>query len=39
MERGITWYDILGVLPGASPDEIQQAYGDKFPVAAPAEVK
>ena len=20
MERGITWYDILGVLPGASPE-------------------
>jgi hypothetical protein len=24
--RGITWYDILDVLPGASADQIQQAY-------------
>ncbi|HYB87232.1 MAG TPA: DnaJ domain-containing protein [Streptosporangiaceae bacterium] len=35
MERGITWYDILGVLPGASPDEIQQAYADKTDLLGP----
>lgn len=35
MERGITWYDILGVLPGASPDEIQQAYDDKAALLRP----
>ncbi|HSS89073.1 MAG TPA: DnaJ domain-containing protein [Streptosporangiaceae bacterium] len=35
MERGITWYDILGVLPGASPDEIQQAYDDKAGLLRP----
>ena len=35
MERGITWYDILGVLPGASPDEIQQAYDGKAALLRP----
>ena len=35
MERGIIWYDILGVLPGASPDEIQQAYDDKAGLLRP----
>ena len=35
MERGITWYDILGVLPGASRDEIQQAYDDKAALLRP----
>ena len=35
MERGITWYDILGVLPGASRDEIQQAYDDKAGLLRP----
>jgi hypothetical protein len=35
VERGITWYDILGVLPGASPDEIQQAYDDKAGLLRP----
>jgi hypothetical protein len=35
VEGGITWYDILGVLPGASPDEIQQAYDDKAGLLAP----
>jgi hypothetical protein len=33
--QGITWYDVLGVLPGASPDEIQQAYDDKAGVLRP----
>ena len=35
MERGITWYDILGVLPGASPDEIRQAYDAKASLLRP----
>jgi len=35
VERGITWYDILGVLPGASRDEIQQAYDDKAALLRP----
>jgi DnaJ domain len=35
VERGITWYDILGVLPGASRDEIQQAYDDKAGLLRP----
>jgi hypothetical protein len=35
VERGITWYDILGVLPGASPDEIQQAYDDNAGLLRP----
>jgi len=29
MGRGITWYDILGVLPGASADTIQREYDAK----------
>jgi hypothetical protein len=35
VERGITWYNILGVLPGASPDEIQQAYDAKAGLLRP----
>jgi len=35
VERGITWYDILGVLPDASPDEIGQAYGAKASLLRP----
>jgi hypothetical protein len=35
VERGITWYDILGVLPGASPGEIQEAYDAKAGVLRP----
>jgi hypothetical protein len=35
VERSITWYDILGVLPGASPGEIRQAYGDKASLLRP----
>jgi hypothetical protein len=35
VERGITWYDILGVLPGASPGEIQEAYDAKASLLRP----
>ncbi|HEY6275569.1 MAG TPA: J domain-containing protein [Streptosporangiaceae bacterium] len=35
MADGITWYDILGVLPGASAWEIQQAYEDKAGLLRP----
>jgi curved DNA-binding protein CbpA len=33
--RGITWYDILGVLPDASADTIQQAYEAKASLLRP----
>jgi hypothetical protein len=33
--QGITWYGILGVLPGASPGEIQEAYDAKAGVLRP----
>ena len=33
--NGITWYDILGVLPGASADTIQQAYDAKASLLRP----
>jgi hypothetical protein len=29
MNPGITWYNVLGVLPGSSPDEIRRAYDSK----------
>jgi DnaJ domain/PASTA domain len=35
MGPGISWYDILGVLPGASPEEIRQAYDGKAGVLRP----
>lgn len=35
MEPGITWYDILGVLPGASADEIQRKYDSKASLLRP----
>jgi hypothetical protein len=35
MGNGITWYDILEVLPGASPDEIQYAYDSKVSLLRP----
>ena len=35
MGRGITWYDILGVLPGTSAEEIQQAYDAKASLLRP----
>jgi hypothetical protein len=33
--RGITWYDILDVLPDASADTIQQAYDAKVSLLRP----
>ena len=33
--RGITWYDILDVLPGSSADQIQQAYEAKAALLRP----
>jgi curved DNA-binding protein CbpA len=33
--RGITWYDILDVLPGASVDTIQRAYDAKASLLRP----
>jgi hypothetical protein len=33
--RGITWYDILDVLPGASADQIEQAYDAKASLLRP----
>jgi len=35
MGRGITWYDILGVLPGASAGEIQDKYDFKTSLLRP----
>ena len=35
MGNGFTWYDILEVLPGASPDEIQYAYDSKTSLLRP----
>jgi PASTA domain len=35
MGRGITWYDILGVLPGASAEDIQLEYGAKTSLLRP----
>jgi len=35
MGQGITWYAVLGVLPGASPGEIQEAYDAKAGVLRP----
>lgn len=35
MERSTTWYDILGVLPGASAEEIQRGYDRKTSVLRP----
>jgi len=35
MGRGITWYDILGVLPGTSAEEIQEAYDAKASLLRP----
>jgi hypothetical protein len=33
--RGITWYDVLGVLPGASADKIQTEYDAKTSLLRP----
>ncbi len=35
MEPGVTWYDVLGVLPGASAGEIARARDDKARLLAP----
>jgi hypothetical protein len=35
MARQLTYYDILGVLPGGSADEIQRSYDAKMAVLAP----
>lgn len=35
MAPGITWYDILGVLPGASTEEIQREYDSKASLLGP----
>src|SRR5271169_4983436 len=35
MRADITWYDILGALPDASPEEIQQAYAAKTGLLRP----
>jgi hypothetical protein len=29
MEPGITWYEVLGVLPGAAADKIERRYGER----------
>jgi hypothetical protein len=29
MERAITWYEVLGVLPGAEPDKIRRKYDER----------
>jgi PASTA domain len=36
MADRLSYYDILGVLPGASADEVQQSYDAKISVLAPA---
>jgi curved DNA-binding protein CbpA len=35
MRAGITWYDLLGALPDASPEDIQKAYGAKAGLLRP----
>jgi curved DNA-binding protein CbpA len=35
MIRGITWYDVLGVLPGASTEQIEVQYDDKISLLRP----
>jgi curved DNA-binding protein CbpA len=35
MIRGITWYDVLGVLPGASTEQIEGQYDDKINLLRP----
>jgi curved DNA-binding protein CbpA len=32
---GITWYDVLGVLPGASAEQVQQRYEAKASLLRP----
>jgi curved DNA-binding protein CbpA len=38
MGKGLTWYDVLEVQPGASPEEIQYAYDSKASLLRPAMV-
>jgi hypothetical protein len=33
---GFSWYDLLGVLPGASKDQINSAYTSKLSLLRPA---
>ncbi len=35
MEQGITWYDVLGVLPGAAADKIKREYDAKAALLRP----
>src|SRR6516225_5069993 len=35
MEPGITWYDVLGVLPGAAADKIKREYDAKASLLRP----
>jgi curved DNA-binding protein CbpA len=35
MRAGITWYDLLGALPDASPEDIQRAYDAKAGLLRP----
>ncbi len=35
MEPGITWYDVLGVLPGAEPRKIKRKYEEKASLLRP----
>ena len=34
-QAGISWYDVLGVLPGASAEKIQRTYDDKMRLLRP----
>src|SRR5580692_2199602 len=36
MMSGITWYDVLGVLPDAPPEDIREAWQAKWAVLQPA---
>ncbi len=38
MRPGITWHDVLGVLPGASTEHIQREYDDKLCLLRPEHV-
>ncbi len=35
MERAITWYEVLGVLPGAEPDKIKRKYDERASLLRP----
>jgi curved DNA-binding protein CbpA len=38
MADGLTWYDILGVLPGCSADEVRRAFEEKQSVLGPKRI-